>query len=396
MFNLKKKNFKDLDLALLFSSLLLSVYGLFVLFSAYGGNIGAIKTQLISTILGFLVIALLCTIDLDVLKKSWKVVYGISLILLIITLIFGRGLDEWGAKSWVYIGSFSIQPSELVKVGLIFSFAAFIDLNKEKINEPLNLLIVLLFAAVPVGLILLQPDFGTAMVYLFFIAAMLFVGGLSWKWIVLFASVGLVGGFIVLKNLSGYRADRIENFLNPARDTSGSNWQQQQGMIAIGSGKLNGRGYLNGSQSQYGYIPEKETDFIFSVLAEELGFIGAVILVILFTILIIRLVKIAKSSNNTFISIMVTGIAAMLFIHIFENIAMTIGLMPVTGIPLPFFSSGGTFQLISLTVVGLALSASMQKSYKDPDILDYDTITMIDPSLIRESSKRKLKNAVEN
>jgi len=396
MFNLKKKNFKDLDLALLFSSLLLSVYGLFVLFSAYGGNIGAIKTQLISTILGFLVIALLCTIDLDVLKKSWKVVYGISLILLIMTLIFGRGLDEWGAKSWVYIGSFSFQPSEIVKVGLIFSFAAFIDLNKEKINEPLNLLIVLLFAAVPVGLILLQPDFGTAMVYLFFIAAMLFVGGLSWKWIVLFASVGLVGGFIVLKNLSGYRADRIENFLNPARDTSGSNWQQQQGMIAIGSGKLNGRGYLNGSQSQYGYIPEKETDFIFSVLAEELGFIGAVILVILFTILIIRLVKIAKSSNNTFISIMVTGIAAMLFIHIFENIAMTIGLMPVTGIPLPFFSSGGTFQLISLTVVGLALSASMQKSYKDPDILDYDTITMIDPSLIRESSKRKLKNAVEN
>lgn len=396
MFNLKKKNFKDLDLALLFSSLLLSVYGLFVLFSAYGGDIGSIKTQLFSTILGFLVIALLCTMDLDVLKKSWKVVYGISLLLLIMTLIFGRGLDEWGAKSWVYIGSFSFQPSEIVKVGLIFSFAAFIDLNKDKINEPLNLLIVLLFAAVPVGLILLQPDFGTAMVYLFFIAAMLFVGGLSWKWIVLFASVGLVGGFIVLKNLSGYRADRIENFLNPARDTSGSNWQQQQGMIAIGSGKLNGRGYLNGSQSQYGYIPEKETDFIFSVLAEELGFIGAVILVILFTILIIRLVKIAKSSNNTFISIMVTGIAAMLFIHIFENIAMTIGLMPVTGIPLPFFSSGGTFQLISLSVVGLALSASMQKSYKDPDILDYDTITMIDPSLIRESSKRKLKNAVEN
>ena len=396
MFNLKKKNFKDLDLALLFSSLLLSVYGLFVLFSAYGGDIGAIKTQLISTILGFLVIALLCTMDFDVLKKSWKVVYAFCLALLLITLVVGRGLDEWGAKSWVYIGSFSFQPSEIVKVGLIFSFAAFIDLNKEKINEPINLLIVLLFAAVPVGLILLQPDFGTAMVYLFFIAAMLFVGGLSWKWIALFASVGIVGGFIVLKNLSGYRADRIENFLNPARDTSGSNWQQQQGMIAIGSGKLNGRGYLNGSQSQYGYIPEKETDFIFSVLAEELGFIGALILVILFTILIIRLVKIAKSSNNTFISIMVTGIAAMLFIHIFENIAMTIGLMPVTGIPLPFFSSGGTFQLISLTVVGLALSASMQKSYKDPDILDYDTITMIDPSLIRESSKRKLKNAVEN
>ena len=207
------------------------------------------------------------------------------------------------------------------------------------------------------------------MVYLFFIAAMLFVAGISWKWIGLFAVIGLVGGYILLTNLSGFRADRIQNFLNPSRDISGSNWQQYQGMIAIGSGMLNGRGFLKGSQSQYGYIPEKETDFIFSVLAEELGFIGAIILVILFTIIIIRLVMIARKSNNTFITIMVTGVAAMIFIHIFENIGMTIGIMPVTGIPLPLLSSGGTFQLICLILIGLALTASMQKSYRDPDLL---------------------------
>lgn len=391
MFNLKKKNIKDIDLLLLLSTIALSVYGLVVLLSAYGGNISAIRTQLISTIIGFIAIAILCTMDLDVIKKSFRVIYGLSIGLLILTLLIGRGLDAWGAKSWIYIGSFSIQPSEIVKVLLIFSFAAYLDKYKLTINEPKRLILSLIFVGFPVGLILLQPDFGTAMVYLFFIAAMLFVAGISWKWIIILLLTGLVAGFIIFTNLSGYRADRIENFLNPNRDTSGSNWQQQQGLIAIGSGMLKGRGYMKGTQSQYGYIPEKETDFIFSVLAEELGFIGAIVLIVLFAIVILRLVKIAKSSRNTFVTNMVTGIAAMLFIHIFENIAMTIGLMPVTGIPLPFLSSGGTFQLICLSEIGLALSASMQKSIKDPDILDYDTISLVDLSKISMSSKRNIK-----
>lgn len=389
MFNLKKKNIKDLDIILLLSTLALCVFGLVVLYSAYGGNMAAIRTQIFSTILGFVGIVLLCTMDLDVIKRPFWVIYGISLALLVLTLIFGTGLDEWGAKSWVYIGSFSIQPAELVKVLLIFSFAAYLDKYQHAINDPVRLIKTLIFVIVPIVLILLQPDFGTAMVYIFFIAAMLFVAGLSWKWIILFAVVGLVGGFLVLSNLSGYRADRIENFLNPSRDTSGSNWQQQQGLIAIGSGMLTGRGLLQGTQSQYGYIPEKETDFIFSVLAEELGFIGAVIMLILFAIMILRLVRIAKKSHNSFISIMVTGLAAMLFIHIFENVGMTIGLMPVTGIPLPFFSSGGTFQLISLAVIGLALSASMQKTMKDPEAVDYETIKVINPSSFKKINKAK-------
>lgn len=392
MFNIKKKNLKELDLILLISTILISIYGLVILYSAYGGDFGEVKTQIISTLLGFVLIAILCTMDLDVLKKFYRWIYGFGICLLVLTLIFGRGLDEWGAKSWVYIGSFSFQPSEFVKVGLIFSFAAYLDKYKYQINEPKKLIGALVFVGVPVLLILLQPDFGTSMVYLFFIAAMLFVAGLSWKWIALFAVGGITVGFLVLTNLSGYRADRIENFLNPARDTSGSNWQQQQGLIAIGSGMLNGRGYLNGTQSQYGYVPEKETDFIFSVLAEELGFIGAIFLIVLFSIIILRLVRISKKSNNTFISLMVTGIAAMLFIHIFENIGMTIGLMPVTGIPLPFLSAGGTFQLICLVMVGLALSASMQKSYKDDDVIDYETIKVIDPNKLRSSKKREIKN----
>lgn len=391
MFNLKKKNLKDLDLILLFATLALCVYGLVVLYSAHGGDFAAIKTQIGSTVIGFIVIAILCTMDLDVIKRSFWVIYGISILLLIATLIFGRGLDEWGAKSWVYIGSFSIQPSEIVKILLIFSFAAYLDRYKHSINEVKRLIITLAFVALPIALILLQPDFGTAMVYIFFVAAMLFIAGISWKWILIFAIAGISVGFLVLTNLSGYRADRIENFLDPTRDASGTNWQQQQGMIAIGSGMINGRGYLKGTQSQYGYIPEKETDFIFSVLAEEMGFIGAIILIVLFAIVIFRLIRIAKNSKNTFISILVTGIAAMLFIHIFENIAMTIGLMPVTGIPLPFLSSGGTFQLICIAEIGLALSASMQKTMNDPDYLDEEVLSVIDPSKIAISKKRQIK-----
>ncbi len=388
MFNLKKKDLKELDLMLLFATIALSVIGLVVLYSAYGGNIKPILTQLFATILGFIIILVLCTIDLDFIKRSYLGVYGVMIALLLLTLVFGRGLDEWGAKSWVYIGSFSFQPSEIAKVGIIFSLAAFLDKHKFDINDKLTLLKVIAMAGLPIGLILLQPDFGTAMVYVFFVSAMIFIAGISWKWIGIFAGIAAIVGFFVLTNLSGYRLDRIENFLDPSRDTSGSNWQQQQGLIAIGSGMLTGRGYLKGTQSQYGYIPEKETDFIFSVLAEELGFLGAIIVIALFAIVIMRLVIIAKSSRNTFITIMLTGIAGLLFIHIFENISMTIGLMPVTGIPLPFFSYGGTFQLISLINIGLALSASMQKKQYDDGIIDDEAINLLDVSMVRPSKRK--------
>ena len=388
MFNLKKKNFKDFDIILLLVTICLSVYGLVVLYSAYGGNLSAIKTQIFATILGFLIIGALCTIDLDVIKKPYMIMYAGMIIMLISTLFLGRGLDEWGARSWIYIGSFSFQPAEIAKVILIFCLAAFLDKYKYSINSIKTLVLTILFAGFPIFLILLQPDFGTSMVYLFFIAAMIFIVGISWKWIGILLAIGLVVGIILLTNLSGFRADRIENFLNPNRDTSGSNWQQQQGMIAIGSGMIGGRGYLNGSQSQYGYIPEKETDFIFSVLAEELGFVGAIIMLVLFTVLILRLVLIAKTSNNTFISLLVTGIAGLIFIHVFENIGMTIGLMPVTGIPLPFFSNGGTFQLIILSCVGLALSSSMQKTQYDDGIVDNNRVSPLEVTMVRPSKRK--------
>lgn len=375
MFNIKKKDFKKFDWLLFLSVAFLSIFGLFVLYSAFSGNFLAIRSQIFASILGFLFIILICTMDMDVLKKAAYPIYGVSLLLLILTIFLGQGAERWGSNSWLILGPVQIQPSEITKVGIIFTLAAYLEKYKNDINDPARLLKTLGFAFAPIIFILLQPDFGTAMVYIFFIAVMLFLAGLSWKWIIGLLSVAIVGALLLFLNLEGYKADRIHDFLDPSRDTSGSGWQQQQGLIAIGSGMFTGRGFMKGTQAQYGYIPEKESDFIFSVLAEELGFIGALLMLIAFVIMIYRLLIISKKSKNTFISLMVSGICAMFFVHIFENVAMTIGLMPVTGIPLPFFSSGGTFLLICFINIGLALSASMQKSsYDIEDTSDYETI----------------------
>ncbi|MDU2582293.1 MAG: rod shape-determining protein RodA [Anaerococcus hydrogenalis] len=375
MFNLKKKEFKKFDWLLFLSVAFLSIYGLFVLYSAFSGDILKIRSQLVASILGFLFIILICTMDMDVIKKGALPIYVISLILLLLTIFLGQGEQQWGSNSWLILGPIQLQPSEITKVGIIFSLAAYLEKYKEDINKPSRLLLTLMFAGLPVLFILLQPDFGTAMVYIFFIAIMLFSAGLSWKWILALLALASIGSLILILNLEGYRADRIHDFLDPSRDTSGSGWQQQQGLIAIGSGMFKGRGFMKGTQAQYGYIPEKETDYIFSVLAEELGFIGAILMLIAFIIMIYRLLIISKNSKNSFISLMTIGICAMFFVHIFENVAMTIGLMPVTGIPLPFFSSGGTFLLICFVNIGLALSASMQKStYDIEDTSEYETL----------------------
>ncbi|MDO4661550.1 MAG: rod shape-determining protein RodA [Tissierellia bacterium] len=365
MFNIKKKSLRQIDKWLLLSIICLCVYGNVVLYSAYSGNFSEVKTQIISTIIGFCAIILISTMDIDFIKKLAKPIYLIAILMLVMTLFIGQGAEEWGSDSWVSIGPISFQPAEITKIGIIFALARYIEINKENINN-FNVLIKVLFLSfLPVGLILMQPDFGTAMVYVVFIAAMLFVAGLSWKWIItlllIFVAIIPVAYFF----FDDYQKNRILDFLDPSRDTSGTGWQQSQGLIAIGSGQFFGRGYMKGTQAQYGYIPEKETDYIFSVLAEELGFLGAIVMIILFTIMLFRMIMIAKNSKDSFISFMTIGFFAMFFIHIFENVGMTIGLMPVTGIPLPFFSSGGTFQLINLIAIGLILSSSMQKQPLD-------------------------------
>ncbi len=256
--------------------------------------------------------------------------------------------------------------------------AKYVDKNKEKINQPFTLIKILIFAFIPVGLILLQPDAGTAMVLMFFIMIMLFSAGLSYKYImpvlvvaVIALIVGLIYIYGVLEKVhaegltGGYKLARILTFLDPTLDTNGKGLQVIQSEIAIGSGQMFGRGYQQGIQNQYGFLPAKETDFIFSILCEELGFVGGVSLILLYAVFLLRMIKISKGSADMFGSLIVIGIMGMFLFHILENIGMTMRLLPVTGIPLPFVSNGGTFMLINMVSVSLVLSVGLKRGRKD-------------------------------
>ena len=363
MMDFKKKFSKRFDFVLFTVVMLLCIYGIIMVISATASlnNPRLIKVQIISAILGLIAILALSSIDYKILGKLYIPIYIVCNLLLVAVLIFGTGDEDWGARSWLSIGGFAFQPAELAKIGVIISVAKIIDKYKSTINQPLVLLKILLFAGLPIGLIAVQPDFGTAVVFVFFLFVMLFAADLKFKYFRYAIMLGFISLPILWFSLKDYQRKRVLNFLDPEHDTSNSGYQAMQAKIAVGSGKIHGRGLFKGVQTQFGYIPEKHTDLIFAVIGEELGLIGGIVLLLLYFMMLYRLIKIAQETKDTFGSLMVIGIAGMLGIHIWENIAMTIGLMPITGIPLPFISYGGTFLLINMTCIGIALSVGMKK-----------------------------------
>lgn len=369
MFNLSKKEFRKIDKVLLFSFISLVVFGLIVLNSAISPSRATIKSQLISTVSGFIMLILILFMDLDFLKKFKWLIYAIIVVSLATTLFFGFGLEDWGGRSWLKFGPINIQPSELVKVALIVFLAIYLDENRNKINTIWFVVKYLFFSGVPIFLIMRQPDFGTSMVFVFIVVTMLFIAGFSWKNIAI--SIGLativlaISVPIIWSRMDEYQKNRILDFGNTERNLSGSGYQTEQGIIALGSGQLRGRGYMQGPFSQNRYIPESHTDFIFPVLVEELGFLGGAVTIVLFLLLLWRILKIASDSTQLFHSTMSVGIFSLIFIHIFENIGMTMRLMPVTGIPLPFFSHGGTFQMVNIICIALIFSINVERKALD-------------------------------
>ncbi len=361
MANKRKSIWKRFDFTLLFTIIALCIFGLIILSSATAGegSLRYLKSQGAAFVLGLVSITILIFINYETLGKFYLPIYICSNLLLIAVLVMGDTAK--GAQSWIELKSIRFQPSEFVKIGVIISLAKFIEKNHEKLNELFTLIKVLIFAFIPVVLIMLQPDFGTAIVFVFFIFVMLFVAGLDWKYMLITAVAGIASLPIIWFSLDKYQKNRIFDFLDPSRDAMGSGYQVIQSKIAIGSGQIFGMGLYNGNQTQFGFLPEKHTDFIFSVIGEELGLIGGLALILLYFLLLIRLIKIAKNSTDKYGSIMVIGIAAMLTFHILENVGMTMGLMPVTGIPLPFISHGGTFLLSNMICIGLALSVGMKR-----------------------------------
>lgn len=365
MSKINKKFWKRFDFILVVTILALSVFGIIMIKSATmslpEGSSKYINKQIISLVIGFIIMIVLIFVDYEIYGNLYIPIYLFCNILLIAVLIFGFGEDQWGARSWLSIGPLSFQPSEIAKFGLIISLAKFIDLNKETISNPITLLKVLLFAGFPIFLILLQPDFGTAMVFVFFIGVMLFISGLDIKYFLLLFLLIIIIIPILPRILDSYQLDRINVFLDPTLDPQGAGYQVLQSKLAIGSGLVYGRGLFNGVQNQFGFLPAKQTDFIFAVIGEELGFIGGISLIALYSLLMYRLIKISKYAYDMFGSLIVIGITSMMFFHIFENIGMTIGLTPVTGIPLPFISYGGTFMIINMISIGLSLSVTVKK-----------------------------------
>ncbi|MTI47008.1 rod shape-determining protein RodA [Sporosalibacterium faouarense] len=362
----KRRSFwKRFDYILLLSVILLAVYGLIMISSATAnstyGSFPYLKQQGLALGLGLIAIIVLSLIDYEWWGKLYLVIYFVCNGLLLAVLLFGFGEERWGARSWLSIGGFTFQPSEIVKIGIIISVAKYIDNNKENLNELPTLIKVLAFAAVPIGLIAKQPDAGTAAVYVFFIAVMLFIAGLDWKYILYSVLAGVMSAPILWFTLEGYQKNRILNFIDPTRDVLGSGYQLDQSITAIGSGKIFGRGLYEGVQTQLGFLPEVQTDLIFAVIGEELGLLGGLILITLYAIMLLRLVRIARNTEDLFGSLIIIGVSSMMTFHIFENIGMTMGLLPLTGIPLPFMSYGGTFLLVNMVSIGMALSVGIRK-----------------------------------
>lgn len=376
----KENKLKRFDFMLFFTTIALCVFGFIMINSAtmskVSGSEPYLKTQIAAFALGLVALFVLVVIDYDIYGSFYIPIYGVTIVLLIYVLINPVKASEWGdVRSWIAIGPIVFQPSELAKFGVIISVSKFIDINKENLNNPAVLIKVLVFAFIPVALILMQPDLGTSLVFIFFIAVMIFIAGIDRKYIIavliiglIFLIIGLIAFYSIMQDYTpreNYQVDRIVTFFYPELDPEDTGYQVIQSKTAIGSGLLYGRGLYEGVQNQLGYLPTKETDFIFAVIGEELGLLGGLLLLSMYAILLYRLIRIARHASNLFGSLMVSGITAMLFFHIFENIGMTMGLMPVTGIPLPFISSGGTFMLINMVSIGLSLSVGMKRGKID-------------------------------
>lgn len=357
--------FKELDYFLILLTLACTAFGLVMISSATHSIEGSryVLIQSIAAGMGFVLMIICTSVNYEKISSAWRIIYALCVFLLVLVLLIGTGREDTGSKSWIRFGSIGIQPSELVKIGFIITLSKQVSDFGEELNEPKNLLKLIFHMGFLLFLIMLQPDFGTAMVFIFIFAGIVFVAGISYKYILTAAGtvIGIIpmAWFFLLKN---YQKNRIRVFFNPESDPLGSGYHVIQSKIAIGSGKLFGKGLYHGTQNQLGYLPAKHTDFIFAVIGEELGLIGCLAVTLLLFAIVYRCVANsyrAKSDMSKYICI---GVACMFLAHIFENIGMCIGLMPVTGIPLPFLSYGGSSLITNFVAIGLVLSVHMRKN----------------------------------
>lgn len=320
--------------------------------------------------LGFLVLVIMSRLDYRMFRSYSGILYIIVIFLLLFLEIakatgLGIGKEAMGAVRWIDFGFFQFQPSIVAQLLMVVIMAKFFSDNYETMHKFRTIAKSALYVAIPTILVAMQPDLGTAFVFVFSWAALLFFSNAKRIYLAIMGAAGLVGLPFIWLFLKDYQRQRVLTFFNPTADPQGAGWNVTQAMIAIGSGQFWGRGLGHGTQSQLNFIPEKHTDFIFAAMAEEMGFLGVIVLLSLYAVLFWRGIRIAILARDFFGTYLVVGILAILFVHVFVNIGMNMGIMPVTGIPLPFVSYGGTPVIVDLAAIGILESVYMR--YKKID-----------------------------
>ena len=345
---------------------IIACVGIAMQYSVAGGHISPwAGAQAARFVVGVFLLVGAAMIDVRVWMSVAYPAYVVSFLLLIVVQVAGHvGL---GAERWIQIGPLQIQPSELMKIALVLALARYLHgLSVEDVSKPRRLAIPLVMILAPAILVLKQPNLGTATILLMDGFSLLFLAGLSWWWIVpTFA--GIVGSVpVVWHFLHGYQRQRVLTFLNPASDSLGAGWNISQAEIAMGSGGFAGKGFVQGTQSRLNFLPEKETDFIFTSLGEEFGFVGCVSLLLLFAVVIGYGIRIAMQSRSQFGRLLAMGITLNFFFYIMINAAMVMGMIPVVGIPMPLISYGGTAMLTVMFGFGLLLSVHVHRQVEIP------------------------------
>ncbi len=360
-----------IDAVLVVAALALSGIGLVAIFSAKLHTLTVqglpttlyLNRQLAALVIGIVVMAVVALIDYRRLQSYAAVMYAGSIILLIAVLT-PLGTEIGGSQRWMVLGPLQLQPSEVAKFAVLVAVAALLaEANRTPGIGEVGL--ALLIGVVPIGLVFIQPDLGTALVFVWLVGALLLVGGAKARYLVTLAVAGMAGFVVALQTelIQDYQVRRLTAFLyasDPAL-AQGPAYHTRQSLIAVGSGQLSGKGLFQGTQTALAYVPENHTDFIFTVIGEEFGFVGSAVVVALFAVVVWRAMRIAAHAKDLFGTLLASGVAAVLALQVFVNIGMTVGIMPVTGLPLPFVSYGGTSLIVWLAMIGLLVNVHMRR-----------------------------------
>ena len=350
---------KSLDYILLISILILSALSLFVMYSTDRGEfLYHSKSHLIKLSVFFVMMLLISFFNIKIWHVSSYFLYLIIILLLIWVSFYGIKVS--GSQRWMDLYFLVLQPSELMKIGIILCLAKYYHrLSVEKVNSFVSIFFALTIILIPIILVLSQPDLGTSILIASSGLIILWLGGVKIKYFFFSFITFLISLPFIISNLQPYQKIRILTFLDPDRDPLGAGYQIIQSKIAIGSGGFSGKGFLQGTQSYLDFLPEKHTDFIFTLFSEEFGFIGSIGLLLLYTIIIIRIIRIGIMSRSSFAKLFCFGFAFSIFIYITVNLSMVLGLLPIVGSPLPIMSYGGSSMLATMVGFGIVMSAKV-------------------------------------